>query len=389
MSTSRRTAQVGTPASYWRGGTSRAIIFNAKDLPTSQTEQKKIFLSALGSPDPNGRQLDGLGSGISSLSKICILSKSTQPADWDVEYTFVAVGIEKAEADWSAMCGNMTSAVGPWAVDHGLLGCVEDGCVRVRILNTNTNKVITSTFDVRNGEYVVDGDFELEGVGGKGAPIQLGFTDPAGAKTGKLLPTGRVRDTLEFPEGVFPNRTVEVSCVDCVNPVVFVSSTNIGLNGTELPNQLHEDMNFRRKMELLRQKGASRMGMVSREEDTPRAVPKVAIVSRPTSYKMLSGDNLDGDKIDLVVRAMSDGMPHRATPLSLALCTAVAAKLEGSVVADLVRQQPVDEAKGITIGHPSGKVVVSCDFDEKGTVREARVVRTARKLFEGNVFWKP
>ena len=402
---SRPPSQRSLPASYWRGGTSRAIIFSAPALShLSRQEQNGIFLSALGSPDSNGRQLDGLGAGVSSLSKICILSPPTSEENkrrCDVEYAFVAMGIEKAEADWSAMCGNMTSAVGPWAIENmeELKTRLRDearwvhgngGEVSLKILNKNTDKVITSTFEVDDtGEYVTDGDFELEGVGGTGAPIKLSFHDPAGAKTGRLLPTGSAKDTITVPGGQFPSTDIEVSCVDAVNPVVFVSASSVGMEGTELPTTLHDDMVWRAKMEVLRQKAAVKMGMVEKETDTPRAVPKVAIVSSPSEdYKMLSGGMVSASKIDLVVRALSDGMPHRALPLSLALCTGIAASLEGTVAAELVRKKPVDD-KGITLGHPSGKVVVSSQSDDAGTVQAASVIRTARKIMEGNVFYKP
>jgi hypothetical protein len=219
------------PAVFMRGGTSRAIMFHRRDLP-DRTAWDPIFLAAMGSPDPNGRQLNGMGGGISSLSKVCILAPSER-ADADIDYTFAQVQIREAAVDYRSNCGNMSSAVGPFAIDEGLLRANGDTAV-VRIFNTNTGKLIRATFPLRNGRAAVDGDLEIPGVAGTGAPIRLDFLSPGGAATGKLLPTGNVSDRLDIP-GM---GRIEVSMVDAANPCVFVRARDLGLIGTELPDAL-------------------------------------------------------------------------------------------------------------------------------------------------------
>lgn len=432
-----RVRQHRLPASYYRGGTSRAIIFSAQDLPLptaptiSHPLWASIFRSCLGSPDPNGRQLDGLGGGISSLSKVCVIgpAKGINKRCADVEYTFAAVGVKDDEVDYSSNCGNMTAAVGPWAWDHGFIverqeerrgrrGDGEDGteAVRnlnrimsnffntnigegftvqrqqkawegypgqdgmkvVRILNTNTRKIIRSTFEVRHGEAMVDGDMEIAGVAGKGAPIQLDFLDPAGSKTGKLLPTGNVVDTIEG---------VTVSCVDAGNPCVFVCAEDVDANGAILPEEFDGNMSLRERLDKIRRLAGVKMGLARTTTEVPGSIPKICMVSKPKTHHLLSGVELKMEEFDLMARAVSVGQPHRAVPITVALCLAVAAKTRGTVVEECLSDSNANE-KCITIGHPSGKIVVSAKFNEQGEVQHATLFRTARRLFEGTVFWK-
>lgn len=431
-----RVRQHRLPASYYRGGTSRAIIFSAQDLPQpiapsiSHPLWASIFRSCLGSPDPNGRQLDGLGGGISSLSKVCVIgpAKGINKRRADVEYTFAAVGVKDDEVDYSSNCGNMTAAVGPWAWDHGFIverqeigkgkGKGENGteAVRnlnrimnnffntnigegftvhrqnrtwegysgqdgkkvVRILNTNTGKIIRSTFEVRDGEALVDGDMEIAGVAGKGAPIQLDFLDPAGSKTGKLLPTG---NTVDIIEGVI------VSCVDAGNPCVFVRAGDVDADGAILPENFDGNMSLRARLDKIRRLAGVEMGLARTTAEVPGSIPKICMVSKPETHHLLSGVELKREGFDLMARAVSVGQPHRAVPITVALCLAVAAKIRGTVVEGCLSGTAADE-KGITIGHPSGKIVVGAKFSEQGEVHHATLFRTARRLFEGTVFWK-
>lgn len=431
-----RVRQYRLPASYYRGGTSRAIIFSAQDLPQptapsiSHPLWASIFRSCLGSPDPNGRQLDGLGGGISSLSKVCVIgpAKGLNKRRADVEYTFAAVGVKDDEVDYSSNCGNMTAAVGPWAWDHGFIverqeeqerrGNGEDGseAVRnlnrimnnffntnigegftahrqnktwegypgqdgkkvVRILNINTGKIIRSTFEVRHGEAMVDGDMEIAGVAGKGAPIQLDFLDPDGSKTGKLLPTGKVIDIIEG---------VTVSCVDAGNPCVFVRAGDVDTDGAILPEEFDGNTSLRAKLDMIRRLAGVKMGLARTTAEVPGSIPKICMVSKPETHDLLSGVELKREDFDLMARAVSVGQPHRAVPITVALCLAVAAKTRGTVVEGCLSDTAVDE-KGITIGHPSGKIVVGAKFNEQGEIQHATLFRTARRLFEGTVFWK-
>src|SRR5882672_11092633 len=218
------------PAVFMRGGTSKAIIFHARDLPKSRAEWDAIFLSAIGSPDPSMRQLDGMGGGVSSLSKVCVIGPPTHPQA-DVDYTFAQVLIDKARVDYNSNCGNMSSAIGPFAVDEGLVAKPRGGEAVVRIHNTNTNKIIVSRFGMDGEEAAVSGDMALDGVAGTGAAIRLEFMEPGGAKTGKLLPTGKPADMLEV-EGL---GRVAASMIDAANPCVLVPAEAIGTTATELP----------------------------------------------------------------------------------------------------------------------------------------------------------
>src|SRR6267378_7214190 len=242
--------QARVRAVYMRGGTSRCLVFHEGDLPAAGPERDYILLAALGSPDPYGRQLDGLGGGISSLSKACIIGPTSRPGA-DVDYTFAQVEVGKPVVDYKGNCGNCSSSVGPFAIDERLVKWTE-GETLVRIHNTNTKKVIVAHVPVRDGEAVVEGDFELAGVAGHGARIALDFLDPGGAGTGRLLPTGRPRDVVAG---------VEVSCVDATNAVVFVRARDLGLTGTETPQAIDADHDLSARLEKLRVEAAARIGM--------------------------------------------------------------------------------------------------------------------------------
>ena len=362
--------QFSVRAVYMRGGTSRAIIFRDEDLPAPQAQRDAIFAAAIGSPDPNKRQLDGMGGGISSLSKIAVVGRSKRP-DADVDYTFGQVVLDAAVVQYKGNCGNISSAIGPFAVDEGLVAAGAEGAT-VRIHNTNTKKIIVARFAMDGGKAAVEGDFALQGVAGTGAPIRLSFLDPGGAATGKLLPTGHERDTLDVP-GL---GRVEVSLVDAANPVVFVAASSVGIEGTEAPADLELNAKLMTALEALRVAGALRMGVAATEEEARtkvRNIPQVGILSAPRD-----------DASHITVRMMSTGQPHRATPLTGAMCLATAMRLPGSLAAAIGRV-PADPAADLVIAHPTGRLPVAATVID-GVVKETVVYRTARRLMEGVVF---
>ena len=369
--------QNSAPAAYYRGGTSRAIMFRTQDLPSDKFLWPQIFLSTIGSPDHNGRQLDGMGGGVSSLSKVCIVGPAKEQ-DADVDYTFVAIGVRDDEVDFSSNCGNMTSAVGPFAVDAGLVLRPEDGDASVTIRNTNTGKLIRATFPVENGQAVADGQFEIDGVAGSASKIKLAFLNPAGSKTGKTLPTGNVKDTFDG---------ITASCVDVGNPCVFVPASELGVRGSLLADEIEAHPTLLKQLDSIRRQAAIAMGICDNTSEVPGSIPKIALVSAPYEHVLPSGEKIDESSCDLVVRAISVGQPHRACPITVAMALAVASRLEGSTVHACTSQKPVDE-DGVTLGHNSGTLLVSANFDNDGTVTHATVFRTARRLMEGKVYWK-
>lgn len=378
-----RTKQNALPAAYYRGGTSRAVFFKQENLPQDRKEWASIFRGVIGSPDPYGRQLDGLGGGISSLSKICVVGKSTHP-DADVDYTFVSLGIKNTDVDYSSNCGNMISAVGPFAVDSQLFSLTEDAdeieSVRVRIHNTNTGKIIHSSFPVIDGEAASTGDFSIDGVAGKAARIRLDFIDPAGSVTGKLLPTGSTTDTIDG---------VVVTCLDAGNPCVFVEAAALGVNADLTPEEMAAHPTLLSRLDAIRRQGGVKMGIASTVDTVPGSIPKICLVGEPSVGGARATEHgQDCTRVDVLARALSVGQPHKAVPITVALALAAAARVAGSVVSGVVGdKKKVDEA-GLTIGHASGNLLVGADFDEYGSLTSATVFRTARRLFEGTIFWK-
>jgi hypothetical protein len=361
-------------AAFIRGGTSKALVFHDRDLPVGRAERDALFLRAMGSPDPYGRQLDGMGGGISSLSKVCVVGPSTR-ADADVDYAFAQVQVDRAVVDHSGNCGNMSSAIGPFAVEEGLVEA-GDGEATVRIHNVNTGKVIVSRFAVRGGRSVVEGDYRIQGVSGTGAPVRLDFLDPGGAATGLLLPTGRVLDE--------PG----VSLVDAGNPVVFADAGDLGLTATELPDVIEGDAALMARLESLRRAGSVRMGLTGSVEAAGerRMTPFVAFVAPPAGYRTLSGEMVQAGEVDLLVRFLSNGRAHRVLPLTGALCTAIASQLPDSVA--YRHTGPRRPGTPIRLGSPSGVLEVDASVSTTdGTPHAdfATVYRTTRRLFTGFV----
>ena len=371
------------PAVFVRAGTSKGLLFHQRDLPADRAAWAPLFLAAMGSPDPYGRQLDGMGGGLSSLSKVCVIGPSSRP-DADVDYTFAQVLIKESLVDFQPLCGNMSAAIGPFAVDEGLVPVNGDSAT-VRIHNTNTGKIIVSSFPVLEGCTRIDGDLAIPGVAGTGAPVRLDFLDPGGASTGRLLPTGLVRETLDVP-GV---GRIEASLVDASNACVFVRAADLGLSGTEMPTRIEEDADLMRALGAIRLAASIRMGLAADAQEAARrtAVPFVGFVAPPADWTTLSGEGVSGQEADLSARVLSNGQPHRALPLGVSMCLAVAARIEGTVVHQVSR--PVTEpGADLRLGMPSGVLRVAADVVSGETGWQARrggFYRTQRRLFEGRV----
>lgn len=372
--------QHSLPAAYYRGGTSRAVFFKQEDLPLDRKDWAPIFRSVIGSPDPHGRQLDGLGGGLSSLSKVCVVGAPTH-AEADVDYTFISLGIKNTDVDYSSNCGNMSSAVGPFAVDAHVfpLQDLSPESASVRIHNTNTGKIIHSSFPVVDGEAATSGDFAIDGVAGTAARVQLDFINPAGSVTGKLLPTGNVVDTFDG---------IRATCIDVGNPCVFVQAVDLDVSGNLTPDEITAHSDLLSRLDSIRRQAGVKMGIADETGAVPGSVPKICIVAAPSTTDSRGIEQKQTSVyVDLLARALSVGQPHKAVPITVALALAAAARVPQSTVAGVVDKNPVDSA-GITIGHASGNLLVGADFDVDGALTSATVFSTARRLFEGRIFWK-
>jgi 2-methylaconitate cis-trans-isomerase PrpF len=369
-------------ATFMRGGTSKGVFFDETDLPGPGAERDRIFTSALGSPDPFGRQLDGMGGGISSLSKVVSVATSYRP-DADLEYTFGQVAVDEAVVDYSGNCGNLSSAVVPFALLAGIHKVDTDGPARVVLYNTNTAKLIAVALNVTDGVADTTGDFVLPGVAGTGSPIELQYLNPGGSKTGVVLPTGNAVDTLDLGD-----RTIEASLVDAANPMVFVAAADLGLVGTEMPQDLDADTAVMTLLDRIRRAGAVAMGMCTTPEDAPLAIPKIAMVAAPTDATLLDGTLVRSSDCDIVTRALSMELGHRAIPGTAALCAATAANIPGTVVERLSS----GTGSELRIATPSGVVASAADVTVEGgvtSVASASLFRTARALMRGQVAVQP
>jgi len=376
-------AQTRIPAVFMRGGTSKAVMFHARDLPAEREAWAPIFRSAVGANDPSARQLDGMGGGVSSLSKVCVIGPPSRK-DADVDYTFAQIGVIDDTVDYAGNCGNMSSAIGPFAIDEGIVPPPADGKAVVRIHNTNTSKIIVARFGVEGSETAVDGSMALDGVAGTGAPIRLEFMAPGGARTGKLLPTGRAVDRLEIA-GL---GAIEASLVDAANPCVFVNARALDCTGIEMPDAIERNRALQDRLEAIRRAASVAMGIAPDLDAAARikSVPKVAMVVAPSTATTLSGATLAAGDMDIQVRMISVGQAHRAVPLTGALCLAVATRLPGTIPNTLARGLAADTAQ-IRIAHPSGIILVDAKVSGGATPSAdyAAVYRTARRLFEGRV----
>ena len=371
--------QAFIPAIFMRGGSSKGVFFHARDLPAERAARDAIFLSVLGSPDPYGRQLDGMGGGISSLSKAVIIGPPTHP-DADVDYLFAQVAVDKPVVDWSSNCGNLSSAVGPFAVDEGLVR-VADGEALVRIHQVNTKRIIHARFLVRGGKAATAGDFTMAGVSGSGARIRLDFLAPGGGATGRLLPTGNAQDTLHHD-----GRAYAVSLIDAANACVFLDARDLGMTGTESPDAIEADPARMALFDALRRKAGMMMGLAATPEAVGLALPKIAVVAPPAAYHALDGAAFTADTHDIAVRMISMERAHRAVPLTGAMCLGVASRIPGSVPHQLAG--PPAYADETRVANPSGILSVGAEVREatNGWHAESAVVfRSARRLMQGQV----
>lgn len=370
--------QAWIPASFWRGGTSKGVFFHARDLPKTRAEIDPILLAVLGTPDPYGRQLNGMGGGISSLSKAVIIGPPTHP-DADVDYTFVQVAVDRPMTDWSGNCGNLSSVIGPFAVDEGLVK-VADGEATVRFHQTNTKKIIHARFRVEGGKAAVEGDMEIAGVAGTAAPVRLDFVNPGGATTGKLLPTGNVIDTIAIPgAGDFA-----ASMIDASHPTVFVRAADFGLTGTESPEAIEADERLMALLDTVRRRAGVLMGLGESPEKVELMSPRIAMVAPPQAFSALDKTAFDDDH-DVTTRMISMERPHRAVPLASALCLAVACRIEGTLPNLCAR--PTQAGRPIRVANPSGVLAFGADVRHEGEwiADSAGVYRTARCLMKGAV----
>lgn len=374
--------QARIPAVLMRGGTSKGLFFHENHLPSDPAVRDRVILAAYGSPDPYRRQMNGIGGATSVSSKTAIIGPSEDPA-YDVEYLFGQVSIDRAVVEYNGNCGNLSAAVGPFAVDEGLVRAREP-VTRVRIFQKNTRKLIIAEVPVKDGCFDEEGDYAISGVPGTGSRITLRFADPGGSMTGKLLPTGNLKDILGIP-GL---GNISVSIVDAANPVVFVQASQIGLTGTEIDE--FDTVANRSRLEAIRSHASVMIGLAGSPEEATRktqAVPKMAVVSPPQSYQATNGESIDASRIDLTARIMSMGALHRSYAVTGAICTVGAAMMAGTVVHDVLA--PASHAKQmIRLGHPGGIIEIGAVAEKSGNAyiyREAVLGRTARRLMEGHV----
>jgi 2-methylaconitate isomerase len=390
--------QIKIPATYMRGGTSKGVFFKLSDLParaqTPGPARDKLLLRVIGSPDPYGKQIDGMGAATSSTSKTVILSKSTQP-DHDVDYLFGQVSIDKPFVDWSGNCGNLSAAVGPFAISNGLVDASripQNGVAVVRIWQANIQKTIISHVPITDGQVQETGDFELDGVTFPAAEVQLEFMDPAaeepgGDEGGAMFPTGNLIDDLDVP-GV---GVLKATMITAGIPTIFVNADTIGYTGTELQDAINSDAKALAMFETIRAHGAMKMGLIKSLEEAQKRqhTPKIAFVAPPTSYVSSSGKPVNAGDIDLVVRAMSMGKLHHAMMGTAAVAIGAAAAIPGTLVNIAAGGANNEKPKSaVRFGHPSGTLRVGAEaVQENGEwmVKKAVMSRSARVLMEGFV----
>ncbi|MCZ0758486.1 2-methylaconitate cis-trans isomerase PrpF [Vibrio diabolicus] len=386
--TPNQTSQIKVPATYMRGGTSKGVFFNLEDLPqeaqVAGAARDKLLLRVIGSPDPYAKQIDGMGGATSSTSKTVIVSRSSR-ADHDVDYLFGQVSIDKPFVDWSGNCGNLSAAVGPFAIHAGLIPqdrIPENGIVTVRVWQVNISKTILIHVPIVNGFVQETGEFELDGVTFPAAEIQVDFVDPADGE-GSMFPTGNLVDDLVVPDvGTF-----NATFINAGIPTIFIDAESIGYQGTELQDDINNDDTALAMFESIRAHGALKMGLISELEEaqTRQHTPKIAFVSKPKSYQSSSGKAVNESEIDVLVRALSMGKLHHAMMGTAAVAIASAACVPGTLV-NLAAGG--GEKESVTFGHPSGtlKVGAQAKQTEQGwVVQKAIMSRSARILMEGFV----
>lgn len=367
------------PVMLMRGGTSKGVYILEDDLPKNHEEWEPILLRLMGSPDK--KQIDGLGGSQSVTSKVAIVKKSSR-ADADVDYTFAQVSVDKPLVSYKGNCGNISSGVGPFAIERGLVEAKE-GTTSVRIFNTNTNKVIIADVRTKNGSVEYDGSFAIAGVPGTSSPVRLKFVEPSGTFGKGLLPTGNAVDVLDVPGF----GQVEVSIVDAANPLVFVKAKDLGLTGRELPDELNASQEKLELLESVRGLAAVKLGLIEDYTrsawDTP-GIPKMTFVAEAETYVTADGKEIPKESMDLLSRMMSMQKTHPSYAMTGAMCTAAAAVVPGSVVNQVLREGA--DTQYIRIGHPSGILECGVDYQENSAVpyiEDTFGFRTANLLMEG------
>ncbi|MEJ3601116.1 2-methylaconitate cis-trans isomerase PrpF [Vibrio vulnificus] len=381
-------SQMKVPATYMRGGTSKGVFFNLADLPPEAQiageKRDQLLLRVIGSPDPYGKQIDGMGGATSSTSKTVIVSKSSR-ADHDVDYLFGQVSIDKPFVDWSGNCGNLSAAVGPFAIHAGLIDeqhIPQNGVVTVKVWQANIGKTIEVHVPIQHGLVQETGEFSLDGVTFPAAEIQVDFVDPADGE-GSMFPTGNLMDDLVVP-GI---GTFNATLINAGIPTIFLDAEALGYSGTELQEQINNDEQALAKFETIRAYGALKMGLISSidEAESRQHTPKVAFVAKPKSYQASSGKVVEAGDVDLLVRALSMGKLHHAMMGTAAVAIGAAACVPGTLV-NLAAGG--GEKQAVTFGHPSGtlKVGAQAKATEQGWVVEKAIMsRSARILIEGFV----
>lgn len=379
--------QLRIPAVYMRGGTSKGVFFLADDLPSDPTQRDRILLRVIGSPDRFGKHIDGMGGATSSTSKVVILSKSTRPGH-DVDYRFGQVAIDRPMVDWSGNCGNLSAAVGPFAISAGLAKAPFDGTATVRIWQANIAKTIISHVHMRGGEVAELGDFELDGVAFPAGEVKLEFLDPSadeeGGEGGAMFPSGNKVDWLDVP-GV---GQVEATLINAGNPTIFINAASLGLDGTELQGQVNGKTELLARAEAIRGRGAVAMGLVSSAEEATAErphTPKLAFVAEPAPYVASDGKPVAASSIDILARIFSMGQLHHAMTGTGAVAIAAAAAIPGTLVH---RVAPMGSDGRVRFGHPSGSLAVGAEAslaDGEWVVKKVVMSRSARRLMEGYV----
>jgi probable AcnD-accessory protein PrpF len=383
-------AQIRIPATYLRGGTSKGVFFRLHDLPASAQVPGKardaLLLRVIGSPDPYGKQTDGMGGATSSTSKAVIIARSSRP-DHDVDYLFGQVSIDSAFVDWSGNCGNLSAAVGPFSIGAGLIDPArvpQNGVAVIRIWQANISKTIIAHVPITDGVVQETGDFELDGVTFPAAEVQLEFMDPAAEEEGpggSMFPTGNVVDELEVP-GI---GVLKVTMINAGIPTIFLNAEQVGHTGTELQDAINSDPNILAKFETIRAYGAVRMGLIKHIDEAAKRqhTPKVAFVAKPSSYVSSSGKQVGAGDVDLLVRALSMGKLHHAMMGTAAVAIGTAAAIPGTLV-NLAAGGGARNA--VRFGHPSGTLRVGAEATNEGgewVVKKASMSRSARILMEG------
>jgi len=374
--------QLRIRAVYMRGGTSKGVFFCAEDLPADPVVRDRILLRVMGSPDRYGKQIDGMGGATSSTSKVVIVARSTRP-DSDVDYRFGQVAIDAPVIDWSGNCGNLTTAVGGFAIGEGLIDGPADGVAIVRLWQVNIAKRIIAHVPMRGGEVVEEGDFELDGVTFPAAEVKLEFIDPgADGASGGMFPSGAPVEALEVP-GI---GTVEATLIDAGNPTIFISATSLGLTGIELPDEVNRNAELLERAETIRAHAAVAMGLAASAAETTVKrphTPKLAFIAVPATYTASDGRAVTEDSIDLLARIFSMGKLHHAMTGTGGVAIAVAAAIPGTLVHRIARSR---SGGRLCFGHPSGTLCVGADAQERDgqwTVSRAQMSRSARRLMEG------